>query len=73
MRGFNDTSQISERASEQLKIGELLLAEAHAKRKRGETIEAMELREEARARRHAGLAMLDEATAGAQRFFVKEG
>lgn len=53
-------------ALEQLKISELLLAEASAKRQNGELIEAIELRKEARARRRAGLSMLAEAT-GARR------
>ena len=74
MRSFSDdTAQISMQGLEQLKISELLLAEASAKRQRGETIEAMELRAEAIARRRAGLALLDDAAREPQRFFVKEG
>ena len=71
MRRSDNTAQINVQGLEQLKISELLLAEASAKRQRGETIEAMELREEALARRRAGLAMLDEATRERERFFVK--
>jgi hypothetical protein len=55
---------------EQLRIGELLLAEAAAKLGRGEIMEARELREEAQARRHDGLALLEEATERPQ-FYVK--
>lgn len=62
MRRSDDTAHLNAQALEQLKIGELLLAEAAAKRQSGETIEALELRAEARARRRAGLSMLAEAT-----------
>lgn len=58
----DDTKHPVAQALEQLKICELLLAEASAKRRSGETIEAIELREEARARRRLGLSMLAEAT-----------
>jgi hypothetical protein len=62
MRRSDDTMHPDAQALEQLKIGELLLAEASAKRQSGEIIDAMELREEARARRRAGLSLLAEAT-----------
>ena len=67
MRRSDDSSSSSRahpdaRALEQLKISELLLAEASAKKQNGEFIEAIELRKEARARRRAGLSMLAEAT-----------
>jgi hypothetical protein len=64
MRRSDDTAHLNAQALEQLKICELLLAEASAKRRSGETIEAMELRDEARARRRLGLSMLAEATGG---------
>jgi hypothetical protein len=56
---------------EHLKVSELLLSEAEAKRRRGERIEAIELRGEARARRQEGLAMLDRTAAAQQQFRVK--
>jgi hypothetical protein len=62
MRRSGDTAHLNAQALEQLKIGELLLAEAFAKRRNGETIEALELRAEARVRRRTGLSMLAEAT-----------
>lgn len=62
MQRSDDTAHLNAQALEQLKISELLLAEASAKRRSGETIEAWELREEARARRRKGLSMLAEAT-----------
>jgi hypothetical protein len=61
-RSDDDPAQPDDRALEQLQISRLLLAEASAKRLSGEIIEAMELREEARARRRDGLSMLTEAT-----------
>ncbi|HEV7906457.1 MAG TPA: hypothetical protein VGO96_21645 [Pyrinomonadaceae bacterium] len=63
-RSDDDTAQPDAQALEQLQISRLLLAEASAKRISGEIIEAMELREEARARRRHGLSMLAEATTG---------
>lgn len=63
-RTDDDAAHLNAQALEHLKISELLLAEASAKRQSGETIEAMELRDEARARRRAGLTMLAEATGG---------
>jgi hypothetical protein len=62
MRRSDHTAHLTVQALEQLKVCELLLAEASAKRQNGETIEAMELRAEAQARRRAGLSMLAEAT-----------
>jgi hypothetical protein len=62
MRRSDDTAHLNAHALEQLKISELLLVEAYAKRQCGETMEAMELRDEARARRRAALSMLAEAT-----------
>jgi hypothetical protein len=70
MRRSHDPAHLNAQGLEQLKISELLLAEASAKRQSGETIEALELREEARARRRAGLSMLAEATSEHQSFFV---
>ena len=62
MRLSDDTTRINLKGLEGLKISELLLAEASAKRRRGEIIEAMELRAEALARRRAALALLEEVT-----------
>ena len=62
MQRSDDTAHPEAQALEQLKICELLLAEASAKRQNGEFIEAIELRKEARARRRAGLSMLAEAS-----------
>jgi hypothetical protein len=62
MQRSDDAAHPDAQALEQLKISELLLAEAYAKRQNGEIIEAIELRAEARARRRAGLSMLAEAT-----------
>lgn len=62
MRRSHDTAHLTAQGLEQLKICELLLAEASAKRQNGETIEALELRAEARERRRTGLSMLAEAT-----------
>ena len=70
MRRSDDTSHLNAQASEQLKISELLLAEASAKRQSGEIIEALELRAEARARRRAALSMLAEATGERGSFYV---
>jgi hypothetical protein len=62
MRRSDDPAHPDAQALEQLQISELLLAEASAKRRSGEIIEALELRAEARARRRAALSMLAEAT-----------
>ena len=72
MRRSDDTAHPNAQALEQLKISELLLAEAAAKRQSGETIEAWELREEARARRRTGLSMLAEATADEHQFLSSQ-
>jgi hypothetical protein len=73
MRRSDNTAHLNVQAVEQLKISELLLAEASAKRQNGETIEALELREEARARRRMGLSMLAEATGEHQLHLVAGG
>lgn len=71
MRRSNDTAHLNNvHALEQLKISELLREEASAKRKSGETIEAIELRDEARARRREALSMLAEATGEQEIHFV---
>lgn len=72
MRRSDDTAHLTAQGLEQLKISELLLAEASAKRRNGETIEALELRAEARARRRTGLSMLAEAM-GEQPFHFVAG
>ncbi|HEX8422794.1 MAG TPA: hypothetical protein VF634_05245 [Pyrinomonadaceae bacterium] len=64
MRRSGDTALLNAQASKHLKISELLLAEASARRQSGETIEAMELRDEARTRPRAGLSMLADSTGG---------
>jgi hypothetical protein len=73
MRRSDDTAHPDAQALEQLKISELLLAEAFAKRQSGEIIEAWELRAEARARRRAALSMLAEATGERQSLSVAGG
>ena len=73
MRRSDDTAHPDAQALEQLKISELLLAEAFAKRQSGEIIEALELRAEARARRRAALSMLAEATGDPQTLSVAGG
>jgi hypothetical protein len=73
-RSDDDTAaHLNAQALEQLKISELLLAEAFAKRRSGETIEAWELREEARACRRKGLSMLAEATGEQQHTNIVAG
>jgi hypothetical protein len=70
MRRSDDTTYLTAQGLEQLKISELLLAEASAKRQSGETIEALELRDEARARRRTGLSMLAAAKGEREVYFV---
>jgi hypothetical protein len=70
MRRSDDTAHLTAQGLEQLKISELLLAEASAKRQSGETIEALELRDEARARRRMGRSMLATATGERENHFV---
>jgi hypothetical protein len=62
MRRSDDPAHPDAQALEQFQTSELLLAEAFAKRRSGEIIEALELRAEARARRRAALSRLAEAT-----------
>lgn len=73
MRRSDDMARSDAQALEQLKISELLLAEAFAKRQSGEIIEALELRAEARARRRAALSMLAEATGAPRTLSVAGG
>lgn len=73
MRRSNDTAHPDAQALEQLRISELLLAEASAKRQSGEIIEALELHAEACARRRAALSMLAEATGEPQTLSVARG
>jgi hypothetical protein len=58
----DDTAHLNAQALEHLQISRLLRAEAAARRRNGEIIEALELRAEARARRRAASSMLAEAT-----------
>jgi hypothetical protein len=73
MQRSGSTAHLNAQALEQFKISELLLVEASAKRQNGETIEALELRVEARARRRLGLSMLAEATGEHQLHLVAGG
>ena len=73
MRRSDDTAHLNAQALEQLKISELLLAEASAKRQSGEIMEALELRAEARVRRRAAFSMLAEATGEPQILSVAGG
>jgi hypothetical protein len=71
MRRSDDTAHLNHaHALEQLKVCELLLAEASAKRRSGETIEAMELRDEARARRRLALSILAKTSGETETHFV---
>jgi hypothetical protein len=73
MRRSDDTAHLNAQALEQLQISKLLLVEASAKRQNGETIEALELRDEARARRRMGLSLLAEATTGEHEIISSQG
>jgi hypothetical protein len=72
MSPSDEDARIQLRRLEHLNVSELLFAEAEAKLRRGERVEAMELRDEAEARRRIGLAMLDEAPA-AHRLLRSQG
>jgi hypothetical protein len=58
MSAYDEDARTRLRCVEHLKVSQLLFAEARLKQERGERIEAIELRGEARARRREGLAML---------------
>ena len=61
MKGTSQSSQIYQKGLEQLRISQLLLEEAIAKQQKRETIEALELREEALAYQSRGVALIGEA------------